>query len=117
MKKAMNIALWVLQSLLAALFIFSGVGKFLLTPEQLAALPLPIAFLWFIGICEILGALGLLLPGIFKVHQHLTRIAAICLTILMVGATITTLWLGMGIAAAFPGVVGVLCVVVAYGRK
>ncbi|MEK6849195.1 MAG: DoxX family protein [Nanoarchaeota archaeon] len=117
MKKAMNIVLWILQVLLAALFGFSGVMKFFMTAEQLASLPFPLWFFWFIGIAEVAGALGLLLPGMFKVHQHLTRWAAIGLAIIMAGAVVTTLWLGMGVASVFPGVIGVLCVIVAKARK
>ena len=63
MKK--NVTLWVVQGLLAALFLFAGVMKLVMSPEAMAGGPvsLPIGFIRFIGVCETLGAIGLILPG------------------------------------------------------
>jgi hypothetical protein len=75
-----------------------------------------LAFLHFIGACECLGALGLLLPGLTRVHTWLTPLAAAGLTIIMIGATTVTA-LGMSVAAAiFPAVVGIVTTWIAYGR-
>ena len=63
-----------------------------------------------------LGALGLILPGLFRIRTGLTPIAAAGLVIIMVGAT-TLSALAMGVAAAVvPLIVGLLSAVVAYGR-
>jgi hypothetical protein len=74
-------------------------------------------FLKFIGVCETLGALGLVLPGIFRVQQWLTPVAAAGLVVIMIGAVVTTIVLGLGFAMAIlPAVVGVLAFYVARGR-
>jgi len=119
----MNIVLWIIQILLALLFLFAGGTKLVLSSETLQgmsppnAIMLPIWFLKFIGLCEVLGALGLVLPGLLRRQQHLTVLAAVGLTILMIGAVITTI-MGPGLTAAVPAlIVGLLCVFVAYGRS
>ena len=118
----MNIVLWILQILLALLFLFAGGTKFYYTYEQMRAmgppnqvLP-PAWFIHFIGVCEILGGLGLVLPGLFRIKQYLTVLAAIGLTIIMIGAFVVVA-MGPGFGAAVPTVVfGLLCAFVAYGR-
>ena len=65
MSKTLGITLWVVQGLLAALFLFAGGVKLVATAEQMQGPPdLPLWFLRFIGVCEVSGALGLVLPGI-----------------------------------------------------
>src|SRR5262249_51081619 len=59
----MNYALWIVQALLALLFLFAGGMKLVLPLEALTgSIPMPGAFLRFIGVCEVLGGLGLILP-------------------------------------------------------
>ena len=59
----MNIVLWIIQALLAALFLFAGVMKFVMSVEEMTKqIPLPGWFLHFIGIAEVLGAIGLVVP-------------------------------------------------------
>ena len=114
----MKYALWIVQVLLALLFLFSGGVKLAMPIAALEADPphIPGLFLKFIGVAEILGALGLLLPGIFKIRQDLTPLAAAGLGVIMIGATIATL-LGATPALAFlPAVTGVLAAFVAYNR-
>ncbi len=63
------------------------------------------------------GALGLILPGVFRTRQRLTPLAAAGLVIIMTGATVLTA-IGMGILPAlFPLVVGALAAAVAYWRR
>src|SRR5258706_14341900 len=76
---------------------------------------LPSLFIRFIGVCEVLGALGLILPGLFRVKTWLTPLAAAGLVIIMIGAVAVSLKLGIG-AAVFPFVVGLLLAFVAYHR-
>ena len=115
---AMNIVLWIVQVLLAALFLFSAYPK-LFTAQALAAqMPFPVLFIQFIGLVEVLGALGLVLPGLFGVKKHLTVSAAYGLTILMIGAVITTfVTMGATPLALFPAITGILTYFVAYKRS
>lgn len=112
-----NTLLWTTQALLALLFLFAGGAKLLLPLEAMRGpIPLPGWFLRFIGAAEVLGALGLVLPGLLHTGRRLTPLAAAGLVTVMVGATVLTA-VGMGIVPAlFPGVVGVLALAVAYGR-
>ncbi|HEV3485013.1 MAG TPA: DoxX family protein [Vicinamibacterales bacterium] len=112
-----NRLLWIVQALLAALFLFAGVTKLVLPPEALVGpVALPIAFLRFIGMAEVLGALGLVLPGLLRVHRELTPLAARGLVIIMTGATVLSAIGGGPVAAALPFMTGALTVVVALGR-
>jgi uncharacterized membrane protein YphA (DoxX/SURF4 family) len=113
-----NVTLWVVQGLLAALFLFAGVMKLVLAPEAMAGpVALPTLFLRFIGVAETLGAIGLILPGLLRIHAELTPLAAIGLTIIMAGAIVVTVMGGSIAAAIVPLIVGVLAVSVAYGRS
>lgn len=113
----MNIALWIIQVLLALLFLFAGGVKLILPIEEMTKqMPMPGLFLRFIGVCEVLGGLGLILPGLLRIRPALTPLAAAGLVIIMIGAVTITLT-GMPISAAvFPLVVGLLSAFVAYGR-
>ena len=104
--------------LLAAVFACAG-GSTLLTPPELLAMmsPFPVSFVLVIGVCEVLGALGLLLPLALRIRPELTAYAALGLSVLRVGATLSTLALGAGVLALLPGVLGVLTAGVAYGRR
>ncbi|APR86793.1 putative integral membrane protein [Minicystis rosea] len=114
--KKKNALLWTLQALLALLFLFAGGTKLILPMAALTAQsPLPGAFLRFIGVAEVLGALGLVLPGMLRIQQVLTPLAAGGLAVIMIGATI--LCASEGPAALFPFVVGVACAYVAHGRR
>src|SRR2546430_1093222 len=87
-------ALWVVQGLLAIIFLFTGGSKFVMSVEEMNAqmkVPLPGWFLHFIGVCEILGAIGLILPGLLHIRPGLTPLAAAGLTIILIGATVITL--------------------------
>src|SRR5256885_1568261 len=68
-RSTMNVALWVVQGLLAALFLLAGGAKLVLPLDQLAGpVALPGWFLRFIGAAEVLGALGLVLPGLLRIR-------------------------------------------------
>ena len=112
-----HVLLWVVQGLLALLFLFAGVVKLVLPLSQMTMpVPLPGLFLRFIGVAEILGALGLILPGLLRIRPGLTPLAAAGLVIIMIGATVITLLGGAVAPALFPLVVGLLTAAVAYGR-
>jgi uncharacterized membrane protein YphA (DoxX/SURF4 family) len=116
-RSIMSKALWVVQVVLAGIFLVSGSSKLIMPPEVLTAQsPFPLLFIQFIGVCEILGALGLLLPGLTRIRPALTPLAAAGLTIIMIGATVSTIAV-MGLAMALlPLVVGLLAALVVYGR-
>jgi DoxX-like family len=117
----MTYVLWIVQGLLAALFLFAGGMKLVLPVEELTAqVPLSGLFVRFIGVAEVLGALGLILPGLTGIRPGLTPLAAAGLVVIMIGATaLTAAGVGGGDAAAalFPLAVGLLCAFVAYGRR
>jgi len=113
----MTRTLWIIQILLALIFLFAGGTKLVMPAAQLTAqTPLPAAFLRFIGVAEIAGALGLILPGALRIRPGLTPLAAACLTIIMIGATVTTVMTMSATLALFPFIVGLLTVFVAYSR-
>jgi hypothetical protein len=79
-------------------------------------MPMPGLFLRFIALCEVLGAIGLILPGLLRIRPGLTPLAAAGLVIIMIGATVLTLLTGDIAMALIPLVVGILAAFVAYGR-
>ncbi|MGH7590606.1 MAG: DoxX family protein [Gemmatimonadales bacterium] len=112
-----NIALWITQGLLAAIFLYAGGFKLAMPMAALAkASPLPPLFLKFVSICEISGAFGLILPGLLHIRRDLTPIAAACLVVIMVGAVTATLLTLTIQMAILPFVVGILAALVARGR-
>ncbi|NUO99665.1 MAG: DoxX family protein [Nonomuraea sp.] len=89
----LNGALWALQALFGFFFAGSGFGKVLLYDGALyAAAPRAVAWyaavsqalIVFIGICEVLGGVGLILPAMTRVRPKLTPLAAAGLTLTMI---------------------------------
>lgn len=113
----MNRLLWVVQVMLALLFLFAGGAKLVMpTAELTGQSPFPAAFLRFIGVMEILGGLALVLPGMLRIRTELTPLAAAGLFVIMVGAVVVTIQtIGLEMAA-LPFVTGVLAAFVTYGR-
>jgi uncharacterized membrane protein YphA (DoxX/SURF4 family) len=112
--------LWIIQVVLALLFLFAGSMKLIMPIEvmmQQMTVPLPGLFVRFIGVAEVAGALGLILPGLLRRRRGLTPLAACGLVIIMIGAVIVTLLGGDIVGALFPLVVGLLCIVVVLGRR
>jgi uncharacterized membrane protein YphA (DoxX/SURF4 family) len=86
----MNIVLWVLQVLLAAVFVWHGL-LFLAPPAELVEIMEKEFSLWFrlfLGAAEVLSGVGLILPGVIKVLPRTISVTAACLMILMVCATV-----------------------------
>lgn len=112
-----NTWLWIVQGVLAALFLLTGVMKLVL-PAQALQGPIPVSpgFLRFIGAAEVLGAIGLVVPWLTGIQPVLTPIAASGLVVIMIGATVLTA-MSMGVAPALgPLVLGVLAAIVARSR-
>jgi len=115
--KKLRVTLWVVQALLALLFLFAGGVKLVMPLEQLAGpSPLPGAFIRFIGLAEVAGALKLIFPALLKIKIGLTPLAAAGLVIIMIGATALTIAQGTVGPALIPLVVGLLAAFVAWGR-
>jgi len=113
----MNVVLWIVQVLLAALFLFTGGMKLVLPLDKLTGpVAIPGGFLRFIGLVEVLGALGLILPSLLRIRPGLTPLAAAGLVIIMIGATIIGLSIGDVMMTLSPLVVGIPAAFVAYGR-
>ena len=113
----MNTVLWIFQALLAALFLFAGGMKLVMPIEEMTKqIAMPGWFLRFIGVCEVLGAIGLILPWLLRIRPDLTPLAAAGLVIIMIGATVLTLMTGDIAMALVPLVVGIVAAFVAYGR-
>jgi hypothetical protein len=113
-----NRTLWIIQGLLAAVFLFAGGVKLVMPAADLAkqAPMLSVGFLRFVAVCEVLGAVGLTLPWLLRIQPVLTPLAAAGLVIIMIGAvTVTVMTNGLAVAL-FPLVVGLLLVFVALGR-
>jgi len=116
--RKLNVLLWILQVLLAMLFTFAGVMKFVMSVEEMTKqIALPGWFLHFIGVAEILGAIGLVLPGILRIRTGLTPLAAAALAVIMIGATAVNLKTGQRGAALTTVVIGLLLVFLAYNRR
>ena len=116
-----NIVLWVVQVLLALAFLLAGVPKATQPIPALAkritwAKDVPAPFVRFIGVVEILGALGLILPALTGILPWLTVAAAIGLAIVMVAAIIFHLARGEVNRIAFNIVFLLLLLFLTYGR-
>jgi hypothetical protein len=117
--KKIGALLWVLQ-VFQALFIAlaSGAPKLLLPAEALP-MPIPLSqpFMWFIGVCEVLGGLGLVLPGLLRYKTGVTTLAAVCLVLLTLCATVYQLMAGQPESAVFALVMAAIFAFIAYGRR
>jgi uncharacterized membrane protein YphA (DoxX/SURF4 family) len=121
MKK--NTVLWIVQGLLGVTFLLSGGSKLVMSAaqltEQMAASGGPqasVAFVRFIGVCEILGAIGLVVPWLTGIRPGLTPLAAGGLVIIMIGATVINLMSTIPAVAIVTVILGLLAASVAYGR-
>jgi hypothetical protein len=115
----MNLALWIVQGLLAVAMGMAGAFK-TVTPREKLAEKMHWAKTWtdanvkLLGLAEVLGAVGLVVPGVTGILPVLVPVAAVCLAILMGGAVKTHLDLKEPVAPA--AVLGLLCLFVAVGR-
>ncbi|MGE5243191.1 MAG: DoxX family protein [Betaproteobacteria bacterium] len=104
-----NVLLWFAQGLLALVFLFAGGMKLALPLDALKGpIPLPGLFLRFIGVAEVAGAAGLILPWLLGIRPALTPLAAAGLVVIMTGATALTVAGGPAALALIPLTVGAL---------
>ncbi len=118
----MDTLLWAAQSGLALLFFYSGLMKSTQPEQKLVAMGmtgvehLPVPLIRFIGIAELLGVVGLLLPGLLHQWLLLTALAALCLGLIMLPAAVIHYRRGEFKAVALNGFVFVISLWVAYSR-
>ncbi|MCX4583977.1 DoxX family protein [Streptomyces sp. NBC_01481] len=118
----MNITLWTVAGLLAALFLASGAGKLLQPKAKVVASSgawaesFPPGALKGIGLAEVLGAIGLILPAVLDIAPALVPLAATGLAVVMVGAAVTHGRRGETKNVAVNAVLLALALVVAWGR-
>jgi len=113
-RRALTVAGWTAQVLLGAFFIFVSIPKLTMHPDAVAgfsALGAGAGFIFFVGACELAGGIGLMIP-------RLSGLAAIGLVGLMIGATITNLFLlpGMAPTAVVTLALGVIFAFIARAR-
>jgi DoxX-like family len=112
-----NRLLWIVQAVLTFIFLFAGGTKLVLPPEAMAGpIELPLLLLRFIGVAEVFGAIGLILPGLLRIRPGLTPLAAVGLSIITAAATVITVMGGQVAVALIPLLVCLLAAAVAYGR-
>lgn len=119
--KILNIILWVLQCLLAAIYLMTGFTKLTMPMDKLVTMifwtkDVPALLVRFIGISELSGALGLLLPAIFRIKPKLTPIAAAGLATIMLFATVFHISRGEIQSIGITIVLGSVAAFVAWGR-
>jgi len=111
--------LWILQGLLGAFFLLAGYGHASMPIGELAqsapwAADVPVALLRFIGIAEMAGAAGLILPGVTRIAPRLTSMAAAGLSLIMLLAVTFHIWRGEPFIIQL--VVALAAATVAWGR-
>jgi uncharacterized membrane protein YphA (DoxX/SURF4 family) len=114
----MNKLLWTLQGLLAVIFLAHGI-LLVFPPADMVAMmneQLGVAFRIFLGVAEILAAIGLIAPGVTRILPWLTPLAAAGLMIVMVSATVLHVVRGENSSAVITAVILVLATAVAYLR-
>ncbi|HYF03620.1 MAG TPA: DoxX family protein [Patescibacteria group bacterium] len=119
--KALNITLWIAQVLLGGMFLMTGFMKLATPMADLAtSLPwttdFPEAMVRFIGIAEVLGGLGLLLPSILRIKPVLTPLAALGLATVMVLAMGLHLMRGESQMIVMNLILAAIAVFIAWGR-
>ena len=121
-RRALHIGLWVVQVLLAGMFLMTGTMKLSQPISALGAqmawvTAVPPALVRFIGAAELAGALGLILPSLTRIRPRLTVLAALGLVVVMVLASGTHLSRGEGGMVPMNLVLAALAAFVAWGRS
>ena len=119
----MNVALWIAAGLLALAMLGAGLMKLVRSPEQLRAAGMswvdhfPPVAPKLIGLLEVLGAIGLIVPALTGIAPILVPLAATGIALLMLGAVITHIRLHDSLREALPSIVlALLAIFVAWGR-
>jgi len=113
-----NVGLWVLQVLLGLFFVLASGAPKLVIPIEMLPMPIPIPTPLFmtIGVLEILGGLGLILPAVTKIKTGLVPLAAAGLVLVCIGGAAYQIAAGEPGNAVFALGLGAVCAFVGYGR-
>jgi len=119
--KGLNITLWILQFLLAAMYLMAGFTKLSRPIEKLAeslpwAAEVSEGLVRFIGASELLGALGLLLPSLLRIKPKLTVFAAIGLALVQLFAIVFHVSRGETSVIGMNFILFLIAVFIAWGR-
>ena len=120
--KGLHVGLWVVQVVLGLAFSMAGAMK-LFTPIPELSVQMawvnafPELFVRFVGLSELAGGVGLVLPSALRIQPWLTPLAAAGLTLTMAAAVAVHVWLGEGAMSAPAVVFGSLAAFVAWGRS
>src|SRR5437868_6795168 len=102
------------------MFLFAGGSKLVMSAEQMATpgpIQFPVTFVRFIGVCELLGAIGMVVPWLTGIKPGLTPLAGAGLVVIMIGATVVNVVDGPQAFAAVTIILGALAATVAYQRS
>jgi uncharacterized membrane protein YphA (DoxX/SURF4 family) len=119
--KALHITLWIAQVILAAMFLMSGFMKLAQPIDQLSKMlpwtaQVSEALVRFIGVAEVLGAVGLILPSLLRIQPRLTPIAAVGLALVMLFAAVFHIARGETPAIGMNFVLIAIAAFIAWGR-
>lgn len=119
--KVLSISLWVAQVILAAMFLMAGGMKSTQPIEELGkSLPwvneVSVVLVRFIGISELMGGLGLLLPALLRIKPMLTPLAALGLLTVMVFAAVYHVTKGEYQMIGVNVILGAIALFIAWGR-
>jgi uncharacterized membrane protein YphA (DoxX/SURF4 family) len=118
----MNVVLWVLQAVLAAVFLGTGLPKIVKPKEELVASmgewvdSFPAPGVKLLGLVEVLGAVGLIVPPLVGIAPVLSPLAALGIIVIMAGAVVAHARESAGSKIAMNVVLAVLAAVVVWGR-
>lgn len=121
--KKWSIGLWVAQAVLAAMFLMAGFMKLTSSPADMVAMGMlwaenaPVALINFIGLAEVLGAIGVILPAATRIMPDLTKLAALGLATIMVLAAALHTYRGEFEVLPMNFILFALAVLVIWGRK
>lgn len=119
--KGLNILLWIAQGILCAMFLMAGTMK-MITPDDEMMKNMPdasagfLTFIRFLGACEFLGGVGMILPSLLRIKPILTPIAGMGIAITMIVAVGMHISKGETSATVTTAVLAVLAIFVIWGR-
>ncbi|TNJ43308.1 DoxX family protein [Phaeobacter sp. B1627] len=120
--KGWTIGLWIAQAALAAMFLMAGFMKLTSAPAEMVAMGLawvenaPVILIRFIGLAEVAGAVGLILPAATRIMPELTKLAAAGLAVIMVLAAAFHIYRGELEVVPMNAVLFALAAFVIWGR-
>lgn len=119
----MNTFLWTLQAYLAFLFLYSGVSKTLFSESKIVSMgmtgmeAMPMIITRFVGITEVLGGIGIILPLIINVYPFFVLLSALSFAVIMVPAAFIHYKRKEYKTILFNISTLIICIIVLWGRR